>query len=253
MSDLLKNKTLLIVDDEKDLREPLALEFESLGCQVFQARNGKEAFDIVLREKIDAVISDIRMPGGDGIELLKKIKAQNPIFPVVMLITGFTDLSHEEAYHLGAEAVLAKPFDLDAVDAAVVRILTPKEVRWKNSEGNEKVKRCIERTFTALTHAVEIGEIAIGRGGIFVHGADTPPRGEVVEFQIKFQSGEVLHLSGKGIVRWSRSMKDQDLPRGCGIEFEFLSDEARTAVLELVETSTLVPFIPKGPMGLSNT
>ena len=56
-------KTLLVVDDEADLREILVFSLERYGYKVFQASNGKEAFEIVRTNKIDLIISDIQMPG----------------------------------------------------------------------------------------------------------------------------------------------------------------------------------------------
>jgi CheY-like chemotaxis protein len=247
MFEILKQKTLLIVDDEADLREPLVQEFESLGCKVFQAKNGHDAYEIVLREKIDAVISDIRMPGGDGIEFLKRVKLLHHECPMVMLITGFSDLSHEEAFDLGAEAVLSKPFDLDAIDEAVVKILTPKNERWKTPVVEARIKCTIERSFLALDQAIAEGGLALGRGGFFLKEFAIPARGEMIKFQIRFQAGEILTLEGNGILRWSRSVEDEHLPLGCGIEFEYLSEEVRSSIIALIEKSKLVPFIPKGP------
>ena len=70
----LKNKQVLIVDDEVDLREMLALELKNYQTTVFEAKNGQEALNFIKKENIDLVISDIRMPGGNGIEFLKKTK-----------------------------------------------------------------------------------------------------------------------------------------------------------------------------------
>lgn len=107
----LQQKRILVVDDEKDLREVIAYDLEKQGFEVLMASNGKEAFEIVTQNEIHLVITDIRMPEEDGIQLLKKIRSLDPSKPVVMLISGFSDVPIEEAYHLGAAAVFAKPFD----------------------------------------------------------------------------------------------------------------------------------------------
>jgi CheY-like chemotaxis protein len=244
MMEILINKTILIVDDEADLREPLVTEFESLGCKVFQAKNGREAFEIVRKEKIDAVISDIRMPGGDGIEFLKRVKDYNYQCPVVMLITGFSDLTQDEAFNLGAEAVLSKPFDLDAIEAALVRILTPREERWKKLSASQKTKHTIEKNFADFEKALETKEIAFGRGGFFIKNEFIQPRAELVGFDIQFDRGDILRIEGNGYVRWARVAKDE-LPAGCGIEFESLSDEVKDTLIAIIDRKELVPFIPK--------
>lgn len=123
-SNSFSGKTLLIVEDEAYLREPLALEFESLGSRVFQASDGVEAFALVKREKIDLVISDVRMPGGDGLELLANIRAMPAPMPVVILMTGFSQCSLAGAPEQGAAAVVPKPFDLDVLQRTVERLLS---------------------------------------------------------------------------------------------------------------------------------
>lgn len=107
-------KTLLLVDDEPDLREILRLEFEGAGWHVLEAENGKRAFDIFLENSIDAVITDVRMPGGNGIQLLENIKSRNKKIPV-LVVTGFTDVLEQEALDKGALSIIKKPFDLVAI------------------------------------------------------------------------------------------------------------------------------------------
>ncbi len=114
MSDvLLQNKTLLIVDDEPDLRGILSSELEYLGAKVYQAENVSAAKFIIDQHHIDLVISDIRMPGGTGIDLLNYIKSKSSDAPPVILITGFADISNKSAIEKGAAALLSKPFLLE--------------------------------------------------------------------------------------------------------------------------------------------
>ena len=104
---------VLIVDDEKELRRAIRryLELEDYVC--LEAKNGKEALKIINCEEIALVVSDIRMPGGDGIELLKAIKNINAKIPVVLLVTGFSEINRNEAISLGALDLLNKPIDMD--------------------------------------------------------------------------------------------------------------------------------------------
>ncbi len=242
----LKGKTLLIVDDEEALREPLCMEFESLGCKVLEASNGKQAFEIVKREKIDAVVSDIRMPGGDGVELLKNIKEWNSEFPVVMLITGFSDLSREEAFDMGAESILTKPFDLDQIDAEVSRILTPIRDRLKGALSLSSNGATCHRTYKSIEASGKKGEFSLGRGGMFVAGTtDLPVSSEKVAIHIRFSEGNILSIEGSGVVRWVRREQVEDLLPGYGIEFESLSDGTRDEVLQIASDLKIKAFIPK--------
>lgn len=109
--DDLKKYTLLIVDDEATLREAIVFDFKRKGFTVLSTDNGTKAFEIVTTNKIHLVLSDIRMPDGDGITLLEKIKAYNPTTPVVIFVTGFTDITDADCIVKGALKVILKPFD----------------------------------------------------------------------------------------------------------------------------------------------
>ena len=245
MSDVFKGKRLLVVEDEADLREPLMLEFESLGCIVFGAGNGKEALEIVKAEQLDAIISDIRMPGGDCVELLKSVKAIQHNFPVVMLITGFADLSREEAYHLGAEAILTKPFNLDEIDAVVERILTPKEILWQRSPDPKTVKSKIESVLVDVANITIDGNLKLGRGGFFYQSFDKiGKKDDVVSLYVRFEKGELLLLEGTGVIRWVRATSQGNLLPGYGIEFESLDNNSKEKIIEILDALKLVPFIP---------
>ncbi|MBC7384609.1 MAG: response regulator [Cryobacterium sp.] len=198
------------------------------------------------REKLDAVISDIRMPHGDGIELLKNIKCLHHQFPVVLLITGFTDLSKDEAYHLGAEAVLAKPFYLDQIDEAVIRVLTPLSQRMIQEEIVPGAIRKIESRYDSIASAIESGNLTLGRGGIFVSDSKTPVLpNENIFFNISLSNGDVFTIQKTGIVRWVRREQIESLPPGYRVEFEVLSTHAKEKLLELIENAKLKPFIPR--------
>lgn len=113
MAGQLKGKKVLVVDDEADLREIICEDLEVCGAEILQAANGREAYEIYNQHKPDAVVSDVRMPGGDGIEFLKRMRARDEsVFPLIVLITGFADLTPEAAVELGVQGMLPKPFNL---------------------------------------------------------------------------------------------------------------------------------------------
>lgn len=107
---------ILVVDDENDIREIVVDEFIYSGAEVFNAPNGKIAFELYQAHgPFDIVLSDVRMPGGDGIELLRNIMSQKGPKPLVHLISGFTDVTVPEALKLGAKSLISKPFHIDHV------------------------------------------------------------------------------------------------------------------------------------------
>jgi DNA-binding response OmpR family regulator len=114
---------VLIVDDEPDLREILVEEFESYGYAVTETGSGQAAKEILKREPIDLVVSDMRMPGMGGIDLLKWIRSlAKP--PAVIFISGYTELSEREFIEMGASALFLKPFKLKEVLLSAEQILT---------------------------------------------------------------------------------------------------------------------------------
>lgn len=115
----LKKYNLLVVDDDDDLRELMCSIFELQGFSVFVAASGDSAFKIVESNKIDLVISDMRMPFGDGMELLRNIRTRSRKTPVVIFVTGYSDISFEKCLSEGAYAVFTKPFNQkELIDSA---------------------------------------------------------------------------------------------------------------------------------------
>lgn len=122
---------LLIVDDEVKILDMLKMTFEMKECSVFTAENGVEALDILNSKKIDIVISDIKMPEMDGVELLRNIRRQFPMIRVIM-ITGYVTLENAmSCVKLGADDIIFKPIiDMETLEKTFDRSLeTLKE--WK--------------------------------------------------------------------------------------------------------------------------
>lgn len=112
-------KKVLIVDDQNGIRILLMEVFNSEGYTTFQAANGKAALDIVSTESPDLVLLDMKIPGMDGLEILKHIKEINPAIKVIMM-TAYGELDMiKEATKLGALMHFTKPFDIDEMRVAV--------------------------------------------------------------------------------------------------------------------------------------
>lgn len=121
----LKGKTILVVDDEADLRNAIAFEFKRRGCHVLEAECGNQAVDLILNtHQVDMIISDVRMPNGTGIEMLVEIRKLDPHVPVVLLVTGYADLTEVEAQHKGACGLLSKPIDRKQMIALVEKAIS---------------------------------------------------------------------------------------------------------------------------------
>jgi DNA-binding NtrC family response regulator len=109
-----EQKVILCVDDEADILELFRDEFLEFGYKVLEASNGVEAFKVFQENEIDCIVSDIRMPGGDGVSLVRSVKDTGSAVPI-FLVTGFSDYTAEDLSGLGVNAVIFKPFDLEEV------------------------------------------------------------------------------------------------------------------------------------------
>ena len=119
--------TVLLVEDEAELRELFGLSLTRAGYDVVYAADGKEVLDRLASSfaaeghfgRFDVVVSDIRMPGVSGFHLLVALRQWSPGLPVI-LMTGFADEgTRRDAHRLGAVTVLSKPFQLHALASAV--------------------------------------------------------------------------------------------------------------------------------------
>lgn len=106
-------KTLLIVDDEPDIREMLKMDFELEGFTVFEANSAIEALEFLKSNQVQIVISDFRMPQMTGFEMLLKIREKNKSEPKVIIITGFADCTRDQVIEAGGVDMLTKPIDFN--------------------------------------------------------------------------------------------------------------------------------------------
>lgn len=117
---------VLLAEDDRELRQLLAVALRRDGYEVLEAHDGNHLLELMAASLVssgggrpDIVVSDVRMPGKTGLELLAGLRRDDSSMPVV-LITAFGDPeTHAEAYRLGADAVLDKPLDLDDLRVVV--------------------------------------------------------------------------------------------------------------------------------------
>lgn len=117
--------TVLIVDDEADLREALKMQFELSGVRALCAANGNEALDLLKKgdqSKVAVILSDVLMPNGDGLHLLKGMRENNINIPIIFM-TGFENLITESADKLGFSAKISKPFDWEQLYSVICRFI----------------------------------------------------------------------------------------------------------------------------------
>lgn len=110
MTDLNQVK-LLVVDDDEDLRQVIVSIFIEEGSTTFEANGGFQALEILEKNKVDVVITDMRMANGSGDELIRRLKRHDELKSLpVIVVTGYSDVNKTEMLNLGASAVISKPF-----------------------------------------------------------------------------------------------------------------------------------------------
>lgn len=132
--------TVLIIDDEENIRNGLAANFELEDYEVKTASNGKDGLDLVAKGDIDLVITDLRMDGISGEEVVKRVTTETPGIPVIVL-TGHGSIDAAvDAMKSGAYDFLTKPLNLDQLNLIVKRALENRELSLQHKLLKEEVE-----------------------------------------------------------------------------------------------------------------
>jgi DNA-binding NtrC family response regulator len=111
---------LLLVDDERDFLQSLAKVLERRGMEVRTAHDGETALALHAAGAFDVVVLDLRMPGIDGVDVLRELRARGDTLTQVLLLTGHADMARlTEALREGATHVLLKPCAIEELIAAI--------------------------------------------------------------------------------------------------------------------------------------
>ncbi|MCL4782670.1 MAG: sigma-54 dependent transcriptional regulator [Bryobacterales bacterium] len=128
---------ILLVEDEEKLRRALELHLRSLGFTVTVASSAEEALGAI--DRSDLILSDLRLPGMDGVEFLSRIRLTNSVSPVILMTAFGTVESAVEAMRKGASDFLTKPFSLDHLTSVVERALEMRALRDENRKLREEL------------------------------------------------------------------------------------------------------------------
>ncbi|BBH52430.1 response regulator [Fluviispira sanaruensis] len=235
---ILKDKIVLVVDDEIDLREMLIFELQNIGAKTLEAKNGKEALGIVKNEKIDLIISDVRMPGGNGIEFLDETKKISLNKPVFIFITAYSDNTREELHAHGVEGLFAKPFDLLYLLSSLEWFMLTPEDRYA-LKPKEKI---IDENIYKIS-AKDCNDFRMGRGGAMIPtNTILLNAGAFINFQIQLKGGE--EISGIGEIVWNGALNHNG-EYCAGLEFKYFSDSTREFAIHTLMNHKCLEYIPQ--------
>ena len=137
----MKKRQILVVDDEPKMARVLELMLKSMGHAVLTAGNGVQALALFGRNAVDLIITDLRMPEMDGMELLARLREQGSDVPVMVITAHGTVETAITAMKHGACDYILRPFDLDALMLAIERALQGVDVARQNTFLREEIQR----------------------------------------------------------------------------------------------------------------
>lgn len=148
--------TILVVEDEEPLRSVIVSFLSKLGHSSLTANDGVEALDKIKGNKIDAVITDIKMPNMDGIILTSEISRQYPELPVMVMTAFDEEYSAGTAISVGAREFIKKPFSLDEFSIRLHKMINDSEI-LKRMKGEKNVDENIQDLMDELEKTLKKG------------------------------------------------------------------------------------------------
>src|SRR5574344_1802288 len=166
--EILKNITVLYVEDEQDLREVTSSILKSFTRNQYIATNGQEGYELFLKyeDDIDIIISDINMPLLNGLKMIKKIKVHNKNIPIIVT-TAFSNKEYLlEAIDIGVDKYVLKPIDISKLIQAMSQSLSYHELKDLYTDkltslpNRNKLKKDLEKNESDLVALIDIDEFA---------------------------------------------------------------------------------------------
>jgi two-component system response regulator AtoC len=137
----------LVVDDEAHMRRVLEIMLGKLGHAVSTAADGNQALELLQRERFDLVLTDLRMPGLDGLDLLKAMADKGISVPAIVMTAQSSVASAVQAMRLGAQDYLVRPFDVDVLELSIERVLSRETLRAEHDFLRDQLGKSSERFF----------------------------------------------------------------------------------------------------------
>jgi two-component system chemotaxis response regulator CheY len=244
MADAKKKLTVLVVDDQEAFLQAVVDELHFLGFETVSAQDGQIAFDKAKNAKFDLIISDIRMPNKDGRWFLTELRKTQKNFPPFLFMTGFADLSIQEAYSLGVDGFLGKPLNPEKLEYMLSKLILPFESRWSAALAEKPIHH-IEKTYACSAFESQLKEINFGRGGMYLSMQKLAfDVGDTLSFKFVFESGNLKIFEGCGTIVWKKE-NPEGVADEYGVYFDQLSQETLAVWVPYIKSKEMVEVIPQ--------
>jgi signal transduction histidine kinase len=229
-------QTVLLVDDEEGIRTVLSLAIADAGYEVLTAATGAQALELLGKRDIPLIVTDIRMPGMDGLELLKRIRKDWPDSEVIM-ITGHGDMDVAiESLRLGAGDFITKPLHENALEISLKRAVEKISIREQLREYTENLEHLVLEKSKELVEAERMA--AVGQTVASMSHAIKNVAGGLEGGMFVIEKG--LELENREYLRQGWEMVRRDVERIKNLSMELL-DYAKPVTITPVDAD------PNGP------
>ncbi|KAB8040669.1 response regulator [Silvanigrella paludirubra] len=241
-----QNKLLvLVVDDQDAFLQAVVDEIQFHGFEAMTAKNGLEGLEQANKSKFDLILSDIRMPNKDGQWFLSELRKTQKCFPPFIFMTGFADLSIQDAYSMGADGFLGKPLNPEKLEIILEKICLPLEKRWSAPPKNAPVHH-ISKNFSCSYDDQNLREISFGRGGMYLGIEKLAFEiGDSISFKFEFSNGDIKKFEGSGNIVWKKENPDGKSDE-YGLYFEYLSPDTMKSWINNLKNIEKIEVIPNG-------
>src|ERR671938_1757669 len=186
-------KRILVADDDADIRALLVDLLQSEGYQTLEAKSGNEVLRTVPNEEPDLLLMDLRMPEQDGIQIMRRLAAQDlPVNNIIMMTAFGTTNAAIEAMHLGAYDYITKPFDLDKVLFTIRRYFEREQLSRELARAKQDTKAINERIVGNTPEMQQvyklIGQVASSDANVLIVGETGAGKESVAEMLHQYSS-----------------------------------------------------------------
>ncbi len=154
-------RKVLVIEDHTDIAEVVALHLSDIDCEVRHVADGLEGLNAAVSERYDLIILDLMLPGMDGLEICRRVRAKNRYVPILMLTAKSSEADRVVGLELGADDYLTKPFSVMELLARVKALFRRVEAMTQARDGDTEVLHARDIVIDTGRRAVSVGGGAV--------------------------------------------------------------------------------------------